>query len=200
MHCDLASLTAYSRVPSPTQPARAHIPSLFAGHSIAHRAAMEESSSAGRDGSTSRTPQAESATAAAADSQYPSAWETLERQPTLPAACTASALRASGGGPAGQRPAQSAGSLLSGCCTQCEGTVTTRSTWSACPPTSAGCRGSRTGGGMAAGSWPPPSCPGRWDSGPAAPRPCSARSALGWGEPRVLRGSLSLALQQPVSH
>lgn len=35
-------------------------------------------------------------------------------------------------------PAQSAGSLWSSCCTRCEGTMTTRSTWSACPPACAG--------------------------------------------------------------
>ena len=41
--------------------------------------------------------------------------------------------------------------------------------------------GSRIGGGMASRSWPPPSCPGRSDSSPPAPWPCSPRAAVGCG-------------------
>jgi len=63
--------------------------------------------------------------------------------------------------------------------------------WSACPscrggtracsqPT-AGCKHSRSSGGMAWQSWPPPSCPGRRDSSPPAPWPCSPLAAVGWG-------------------
>ena len=102
----------------------------------------------------------------------PSAWETSKRQPTWLIACTASALPASDGGPAGEMRARSAGSLWSSCCTRCKGTTTTRSTWLACPP-------------ACAGGWP-------WRGRAAGPRSSATTCAGGppTTNPRLAEGGL----------
>lgn len=54
-----------------------------------------------------------------------------------------------------------------------------------------GCRGGRAGRVNAPRSWPPPSCPGRWDSSFPAPWPCSPFAAVACRE-LVMSGSLSM--------
>lgn len=106
---------------------------LLAGHGIGHqgRPAGEQLCCEGWRHDPAATGRARQQNAPSA----PSAWDTLRMQPTWLPASSHSALPVSRTGPEAELGARFAGSLLTCSCIQCKQTMTTRSMWSPCPPT-----------------------------------------------------------------